>query len=107
MAADAPSPQLDLFSLPTPQAEVQAQAQELAARFASRHREVRLHALEQDELHPGLWGEICARGWPGLLVGSTHGGTDGGLLAYVVMMEALAASNLILWMPVLTDGIAQ
>jgi acyl-CoA dehydrogenase len=106
MAADALSPQLDLFSLPTPQAEVQAQARELASRFASRHREVRLHALEQDELHPELWGEISARGWPGLLVPSTHGGTDGGLLAYAVMMEALAAANLILWMPVLTAAIA-
>jgi alkylation response protein AidB-like acyl-CoA dehydrogenase len=38
-------------------------------------------------------------------VSAAHGGSDGGLLAYVVVMEALAASNLLLWMPVLTTAI--
>ena len=66
---------------------------------------MRLHPFEHRELHPQLWGEIRERGWPGLLVPATRGGSDGGLLAYVVMMEALAASNLILWMPVLTPAI--
>ncbi len=93
------------FSLPAPVAEVQAQARELAARFADRHREVRLYPFEHGELHPELWGEISDRGWPGLLVPAAHGGTDGGLLAYLVVMEALAASNLILWMPVLSAAI--
>ena len=79
--------------------------EELAARFAERHREVRLHPFEHGELHPELWREICERGWPGLLVPTAHGGAQGGLLAYVVMMEALAASNLILWMPVLSAAI--
>ena len=56
------------FALPAPQAAVQAQAEELASRFAGRHREVRLHPFQHGELHPELWREISERGWPGLLV---------------------------------------
>jgi acyl-CoA dehydrogenase len=93
------------FALPKFHAEVQAQAEELARRFAGRHREVRLHPLEHGELHPDLWREISDRGWAGLLVPADHGGSRGGLLACVVVTEALAAANLILWMPVLTASI--
>ena len=93
------------FDLPPFQAEARAEAEDLAARFADRHRAVRLHPFEHGELQPELWKEIVDRGWPGLLVPSAHGGSDGGLLTYVVVMEALAASNLILWMPVLTAAI--
>jgi acyl-CoA dehydrogenase len=88
-----------------PLADVRAEAEELAARFAARDREVRLHPFEHGELHPELWRELCARGWAGLLVPPAHGGSEGGLLAHVIVMEALAASNLILWMPVLTAAI--
>ena len=60
------------------------------------------HPFEHGELYPELWEEISARGWAGLLFGAEHGGSEGGLLADpAVVMEALAASNLILWMPVL------
>jgi acyl-CoA dehydrogenase len=93
------------FALPAYQGEVQSQAEELAARFAERHRDVRLYPFEHGELYPELWQDISERGWPGLLVPSAYGGADGGLLAYVVVMEALAASNLILWMPVLGASI--
>lgn len=93
------------FELPPSIADIKAQAEQLAARFAERHREVRLHPFEHGELHPELWREFCERGWAGLLVAPEHGGSEGGLLAYVVIMEALAASNLILWMPVLTAAI--
>jgi alkylation response protein AidB-like acyl-CoA dehydrogenase len=99
------STQSPSFDLPPFQAETQTEAEDLAARFAERHREVRLHPFEHGELHHELWQEIRDRGWPGLLVPSAHGGSEGGLLSYVVMMEALAASNLILWMPVLTAAI--
>ena len=85
--------------------EVRSQAEGLASRFADRHREVRLYPFEHGELYPELWREISERGWPGLLVPAEHGGAEGGLLAYVVVMEALAASNLILWMPVLGASI--
>ena len=102
---DTVSTETPLFALPALHAEVQAQAKVLASRYAERHREVRLHPFEHGELHPELWGEVCERGWPGLLVPSAHGGSEGGLLAYVVVMEALAASNLILWMPVLSAAI--
>jgi alkylation response protein AidB-like acyl-CoA dehydrogenase len=88
------------FTLPAFHADVQAQAQELASRFAQRHREIRLYPFEHGELYPELWREISERGWPGLLVPAAHGGGEGGLLAYLVVMEALAESNLILWMPV-------
>jgi acyl-CoA dehydrogenase len=106
MQASTLSTQSAPFELPPLEAEIRTQAQELAARFGTRHREVRLHPFEHGELHPELWREICDRGWPGLLVPSARGGAEGGLLAYVVMMEALAESNLILWMPVLTAAIA-
>jgi acyl-CoA dehydrogenase len=89
------------FALPAFHEGVRAQADELAARFADRHREVRLHPFDHKELYPELWGEITDQGWSGLLFGSEYGGSEGGLLAYVVVMEALAARNLILWMPVL------
>jgi acyl-CoA dehydrogenase len=106
MEVSAVPAQSDPFSLPSLHADIRAEAEELAVRFADRHREVRLHGLEQGELHPELWQEISQRGWPGLLVPADHGGTAGGLLAYAVVMEALAASNLVLWMPVLTAAIA-
>ena len=93
------------FALPALHTEVQAQAQELASRYAERHREIRLHPFEHGELHPELWREISERGWPGLIVPAAHGGSEEGLLAYLVVMEALAASNLILWMPVLSAAI--
>jgi len=63
------------FTLPPAPADVRAQAKELAARFAERHREVRLHPFEHGELHPELWREIIERGWPGLLVPAAHGGS--------------------------------
>jgi alkylation response protein AidB-like acyl-CoA dehydrogenase len=105
MQANTLATQSAPFDLPGALAEIHAQAQELAGRFAQRHREVRLHPFEHGELHPELWSEICERGWPGLLVPGEHGGREGGLLAYVLIMEALAARNLILWMPVLTGAI--
>jgi acyl-CoA dehydrogenase len=93
------------FMLPPPHAEVQAHAHAIASRFAEHHREVRLHPFEHGELHPELWREISERGWSGLLVPAAHGGSEGGLLAYVVVMEELAARNLILWMAVLSAAI--
>jgi alkylation response protein AidB-like acyl-CoA dehydrogenase len=105
MSTSSVSAQSEPFDLPPFHAEVRAQAEELASRFAERHREVRLHPFEHGELQPELWGEISDRGWPGLLFGAEHGGSEGGLLAYAVVMEALAACNLILWMPVLGASI--
>jgi acyl-CoA dehydrogenase len=105
MQASSTSTQSAPFELPPSLAEVRSEARELAARFAARHREVRLYPFEHGELHPELWREVRERGWAGLLVPPEHGGSEGGLLACVVVMEALAASNLILWMPVLTGAI--
>lgn len=101
-AADAIEP----FTLPREHLQVQAEARELAERFAERHREVRLSGVEKGELHPELWSEMCARGWPGLLISPEHGGTGGGLLAYTLVLEELAATNLVLWPPVLDSAIA-
>jgi alkylation response protein AidB-like acyl-CoA dehydrogenase len=105
MPTSAPSTQSEPFDLPPFHAEIRTQAEELAARFAERHREVRLYPFEHGQLYPELWAEISDRGWPGLLFGGEHGGSKGGLLAYAVVMEALAARNLILWMPVLGASI--
>jgi acyl-CoA dehydrogenase len=80
-------------------------ARELADRFADRAREVRLYGLEHDQIHPELWREFSGRGWAGLALPAEHGGTEGGLLGLVVALEALAASSLVLWMPVLSAAI--
>ncbi len=94
------------FALPAPADEILEQARELAARFAGQAREIRLHGLEHDEIHPQLWREFSERGWPGLGLPPELGGTDGGLLGACVALETLAASNLVLWMPVLSTAIA-
>src|SRR3954464_9384688 len=86
-------------------AEIEAQAREIGAAFAERAGEVRTHLLEKGEQHPELWAALCRRGWPGLCVPPDHGGTQGGLLGYALVMEALAASGVPLWMPVLTAAI--
>jgi acyl-CoA dehydrogenase len=96
----------DLFALPPLAAAIREQALELARRFAERSREIRLHGLERDELHPELWQEFSGHGWPGLAIPEEHGGTDGGLLGLCVVLEALAASSVVLWMPVLSAAIA-
>jgi alkylation response protein AidB-like acyl-CoA dehydrogenase len=105
MSTSSISTPSESFSLPAAHADVQAQAEELAARFADVHREVRLYPFEHGELYPELWREVNDHGWSGLLFASEYGGSEGGLLAYVVVMEALAARNLILWMPVLGASI--
>jgi alkylation response protein AidB-like acyl-CoA dehydrogenase len=105
MSTSSNSSQVGPFSLPAFHADVRAQAEAVAERFADSHREVRLHPFEHGELYPELWREINDHGWSGLLFASEHGGSEGGLLAYVVVMEALAARNLILWMPVLGASI--
>jgi alkylation response protein AidB-like acyl-CoA dehydrogenase len=101
-----PTDTIEPFTLPPTHLKVQAEARELAERFAPRHREVRLSGIENGELHPELWSEICSHGWPGLLIPAAHGGSDGGLLAYTVVLEELAAANMVLWPPVLDSAIA-
>jgi hypothetical protein len=54
MSTSAVTAQSEPFDLPPFHAEVRAQAEELAARFAERHREVRLHPFEHGELQPEL-----------------------------------------------------
>ncbi len=102
---DASAGRSEPFSLPRHLFELQEDARRLASRFGERHREVRRHPIEHQALHPELWGEVSDRGWPGMLVPPEHGGSGAGLLAYVLVMEALAAENLVLWMPVLTAAI--
>jgi len=50
------------FTLPPRHLEVQAKAQEIASRFALRHREVRLYPFEHGRLHPELWDDPDAQG---------------------------------------------
>jgi alkylation response protein AidB-like acyl-CoA dehydrogenase len=97
-APTAPDP----FALPALSGEIREQAQELASRFAERAREIRAYGLDHDEIYPQLWQEFNGHGWPGLVIPPEHGGSDGGLLGACVVLETLAASNLVLWMPVLS-----
>jgi alkylation response protein AidB-like acyl-CoA dehydrogenase len=94
------------FALSDAHRAIRAEAQELAARFAPQHRDVRLSGTTRGELHPELWAALCERGWPGLMIAPEHGGTGEGLLAYALVLEELAAVNIVLWPPVLDAAIA-
>jgi alkylation response protein AidB-like acyl-CoA dehydrogenase len=102
---DTTTAAVEPFSLSPLHAEIEAQAGQVGAAFAGRSLEVRTHLLDRSEQHPQLWQAICEHGWPGLCVPTEHGGTEGGLLGYVLVMEALAAAGVPLWMPVLTAAI--
>src|SRR5262249_48124822 len=95
----------DAFTLPSTHAELQADAREIATQFAPRAREIRQHLLDHGEMHPELWGTLCARGWPGLVLPVQYGGAEGGLLGMTVVVEAFAEQNIVLWMPVLSAAI--
>jgi alkylation response protein AidB-like acyl-CoA dehydrogenase len=96
----------ELFALPEMHAELHAEARALAATFSPRAREIRQHLLDNSEMHPELWSAFCDRGWPGLVIPSAHGGSEGGLLGMTVVLEAFAAEGILLWMPVLSAAIA-
>jgi acyl-CoA dehydrogenase len=97
---------MDPFALSPLHEQIRTEAGEVGAALADRSREVRLHCIEKGEIHPELWSAFCERGWPGLVIPSSHGGADGGLLGLTLVVEELGASNLILWMSVLTAAIA-
>src|SRR5439155_25421508 len=44
-------------------------------------------ALDARGLDPGLWRQLAELGWPGLLIPSELGGSDGSLLDVVVLVE--------------------
>jgi alkylation response protein AidB-like acyl-CoA dehydrogenase len=94
------------FGLPPTHARLQADAREVAARFAPRAREVRQHFLDHGELHPDLWSIFSERGWAGLVLPTECGGAEGGLLGMTLVLEAFAQQNVLLWMPVLSAAIA-
>ncbi|WP_313863962.1 acyl-CoA dehydrogenase family protein [Mycobacterium sp.] len=94
---------LDLSSF---HAQLQAQARDVASQWANRAREVRQHLLDQHEMHPQLWASFCDHGWPGLVLPTEYGGTEGGLLGMSLVLEAFAEQGIVLWMPVLSTAIA-
>jgi acyl-CoA dehydrogenase len=96
----------NLFALSSLHTQLQADARELAAEFAPRAREVRQHFLDHSELHPELWAAFRRHEWPGMVAPRQYGGADGGLLGMALVLEALAAENVVLWMPVLSTAIA-
>jgi alkylation response protein AidB-like acyl-CoA dehydrogenase len=105
MSASSSPTKSEPFALPAFHAELRSQAEELAAQFADRHREVRLHPIEHGELHPELWRQLREHDWLGLPFEVEYGGNGGGLLAYALVLEALVARNLLLWMPVLGTAV--
>jgi alkylation response protein AidB-like acyl-CoA dehydrogenase len=94
------------LALPRSCLELRAEAREVAAGFAPRAAEIRRHLIDQSEIHPELWKEFSDRGWPGLVIPPSLGGSEGGLLGMAIVLEAFAAENQPLWMPVLTSAIA-
>lgn len=77
------------MSVLSQRAAIRDDAAEVAADFADRSREVRLHLLERGEIHPALCNEFSGRGWAGMLVPEAYGGTKGGLLGLVTVLEEL------------------
>lgn len=94
------------FALSTEHARLQTAAREIAAQFAPRARDIRQYLLDHGALHPELWSVFCQRGWAGLVLPAERGGSNGGLLGMVLVLEAFAEQNLLLWMPVLSAAIA-
>jgi acyl-CoA dehydrogenase len=95
----------EAFGLSAALAELQEDALQVAAEFAPAAREIRRHLIDHGEMHPDLWAAFCDRGWPGLVLPAHHGGADGGLLGMSIVLEAFAAHNILLWMPVLSSAI--
>ncbi len=95
-----------MVELSSSHAQLQAQAREVAAHWADRAREVRGHLLDHHEMHPQLWASFCDHGWPGLVLSTEYGGSEGGLLGMSLVLEAFAEQGIVLWMPVLSTAIA-
>lgn len=95
-----------LFTLPDAHGDLQAEAREIAARFAPRAREIRQYLLTNHRPHPEFWSTVRARGWTALMDSSRRAEAAGGLLAMTVVLEALAEQNIVQWMPVLSTAIA-
>jgi alkylation response protein AidB-like acyl-CoA dehydrogenase len=106
MNVTAPRAEPPSLGLPDSHRALQAEARELAARFAPRSREIRTHLIDHSEMHPELWNEFSDRGWPGLVIPPDLGGMDGGLLGMALVLEAFAAEDNLLWMPVLSSAIS-
>src|SRR5439155_783511 len=51
-------------------------------------------ALDARGLDPGLWRQLAELGWPGLLIPSELGGSDGSLLDVVVLVEEMGRAAL-------------
>lgn len=106
MPSATPPTRYDSFDLPATHAQLKSDADEVAAQFAPRAREVRQHLLEHGELYPQLWAAFRERGWPALLIPKQYGGTEGGLLGLTLALEAFARHNIVLWTPVMTSAVA-
>lgn len=96
----------ELLELSPSHRQLQAQARDVAAQWANQAREVRQHLLDHHEMHPQLWASFCDHGWPGLVLPTEFGGSEGGLLGMTLVLEALAEQGIVLWMPVLSAAIA-
>lgn len=94
------------FVLSARHTAIQADARQLATRFADRAGDVRQHFLDHSAIHPELWADFRRHGWPGMALPAEYGGADGGLLGTALVLETLAADNITLWMPVLSAAIA-
>lgn len=95
-----------LFALPDAHGDLQAEARDIAARFAPRAREIRQNLLTNHRPQPEFWSTVRARGWTALMDSSRPAEAAGGLLAMTVVLEVLAEQNIVQWMPVLSTAIA-
>ena len=100
------SDETELFGLPLPHVELQAEARATAAVFGGRAGEVRQHLLDHGEMHPELWSAFCEHEWPGLVLPAQRDRRGAGLLGMTLVLEAFAEQGIWWWMPVLPTAIS-
>lgn len=90
------------FELSETHQKIHAAAEHLADAWADRALEARRWPLEHGALHPELWRDFCDAGCMGMMVPRDLGGSDQGLLAFALVIEAMASRAVLPALTILT-----
>lgn len=93
--------------LTSEQQRLRSDALQLARAWAPRRVELRRHTLAHGAHHPDFWRDCCNAGVMGVLVPAELGGSDQGVLAAVLVVEALAEGGTPTPFPVLTHALTR